>query len=177
MAQAIDASKNRPSDPRNQEVVFPIGGDPQVGNLETPINNSGLTKWYINNLPAYRQGITPLRRGLEVGMAHGYWLIGPFAKLGPLRDTDIANLAGLLSTLGLITISTAAIALYAASNPPQPHVTVTTPNPPDAFRSPEGWNTYASGFLVGGVGGAVVAYFLISNLPIIQRIFGNFFGG
>lgn len=106
-------------------------------------------------------------------MAHGYWLIGPFAKLGPLRDTDIANLAGLLSTLSLIAISTAAMALYAASNPPQPHVITTTPNPPDAFRSPEGWNTYASGFLVGGVGGAVVAYFLISNLELIQRLLGR----
>lgn len=173
MAQAISASKDRPSDPRNREVVFPAGGDPQRGNLETPINNSPLAKWYINNLPAYRPGITPLRRGLEVGMAHGYWLIGPFAKLGPLRDTDIANLAGLLSTLGLVTIMTATLALYGNSNPPQPHKTVTTPNPPDVFKSGEGWNTYASGFLIGGVGGAVVAYFILANLSLIQSVFGR----
>lgn len=63
MAQAIDASKNRPSDPRNREVVFPANRDPQNSNLETPINSSSLTKWYINNLPAYRPGITDLRRG------------------------------------------------------------------------------------------------------------------
>ncbi|MGI8499527.1 MAG: photosystem I reaction center protein subunit XI, partial [Hassallia sp.] len=31
MAQAIDASKNRPSDPRNNEVVFPEWRDPQRG--------------------------------------------------------------------------------------------------------------------------------------------------
>jgi photosystem I subunit 11 len=175
MAQAIDASKDRPSDPRNQEVVFPAARDPQRGNLETPINNSNLSKWFINNLPAYRQGITPLRRGLEVGMAHGYWLIGPFAKLGPLRDTDIANLAGLLSTLGLVTIMTASLSLYAASNPPQPHSTVTTPNPPEAAKSPEGWNTYTSGFLIGGVGGAVFAYFVLANVEVIQNVFGGFF--
>lgn len=175
MAQAVSASKDRPSDPRNREVVFPAGRDPQRGNLETPINNSPLTKWYLNNLPAYRPGITPLRRGLEVGMAHGYWLIGPFAKLGPLRDTDIANLAGLLSTLSFVTILTGLLGLYANSNPPQPHTIVTTPNPPDAFRSNEGWNTYASGFLIGGIGGAVFAYFLISNLPAIQGIFGSLF--
>lgn len=175
MVQAVSASKDRPSDPRNREVVFPATGDPQIGNLETPINNSGLAKWFINNLPAYRQGITPLRRGLEAGMAHGYWLIGPFAKLGPLRDTDVANVAGLLSTFGMILISTASIALYASVNPPQPHKTVTTPNPPNTFRSPEGWNTYASGFLIGGLGGAVVAYLIIANLPLIQNIFGNLF--
>lgn len=177
MVEAISRSKDRPSDPRNREVVFPVGRNPQNGNLETPINNSSLTKWFINNLPAYRQGITPLRRGLEVGMAHGYWLIGPFAKLGPLRDTDVANIAGLLSTLSLVTIMTVSLSLYANSIPPQPHVTVTTPNPPDAFRSPEGWNTFTSGFLIGGVGGAVVAYFVLANIELIRNIFGNIYAG
>ncbi|GAB1538889.1 photosystem I reaction center subunit XI [Scytonema sp. NUACC21] len=172
IAQAVDASKDRPSDARNREVVFPQWRDPQQGNLETPINASPLVKWYINNLPAYRPGITPFRRGLEAGMAHGYWIFGPFAKLGPLRDTANANLAGLLATLGLIVISTGAISLYANSNPPKPHVTATTPNPPDAFQSGEGWNNFASAFLIGGIGGAVVAYLLTSNLGLIQSLFG-----
>ena len=171
MAQAIDASKDRPSDPRNQEVVFPAGSDPQRGNLETPINASPLSKRIINNLPAYRQGITPLRRGLEVGMAHGYWLIGPFAKLGPLRDTDVANIAGLLSAIGTVVISTLAIELYANSNPPQPLASVTTPQVPDAYKTTSNWNSYASGFLIGGIGGAVFAYFLLSNVEVIQNLF------
>lgn len=162
VVKSIDQSKDRPRDPRNQEVVYPAFDDPQIGNLETPINSSPLVKAYINNLPAYRKGHTAIRRGLEVGMAHGYWLIGPFAKLGPLRDTDIANLAGLLSTVGLIIISTLAISLYAASNPPKPTVSVTTPNPPDAFNSAEGWNEYGSGFLIGGIGGALFAYALLA---------------
>lgn len=170
MVEAIIRSKDRPSDPRNREVVFPAGRDPQRGNLETPINNSSLVKWYINALPAYRKGITPLRRGLEVGLAHGYWLIGPFARLGPLRDTDVANIAALLSTISMVGILTFAISMYGNSNPPQPHVTVTTPNPPDAFRSSEGWNTFASGFLIGGVGGAVFAYFVLNNIAVIQRL-------
>ncbi len=172
MAQAIDASKNRPSDPRNQEVVFPAGRDPQQGNLETPINASGLSKWFINNLPAYRPGLTPFRRGLEVGMAHGYFLFGPFAKLGPLRNTANANLAGLLATIGLVIILTACLSLYANSNPNKPIATVTVPNPPDAFKSKEGWNNFGSAFLIGGLGGAVVAYFLTSNLGIIQGLAG-----
>lgn len=170
MVEAIIRSKDRPSDPRNREVVFPAGRDPQRGNLETPINNSSLVKWYINALPAYRKGITPLRRGLEVGLAHGYWLIGPFARLGPLRDTDVANIAALLSTISMVGILTFAISMYGNSNPPQPHVTVTTPNPPDAFRSSEGWNTFASGFLIGGVGGAVFAYFVLNNIAVLQRL-------
>jgi photosystem I subunit 11 len=168
-AQAVTESKDKPSDPRNREFVH-AAGDPQNGNLATPINSSDFTLALINNLPAYRQGLAPLRRGLEVGMAHGYWLLGPFAKLGPLRDTDIANLAGLLSTIGLIVISTLTISLYASSNPPAPAASITTPNPPAGLDTAEGWNEYASGFLIGGVGGATVAYFILANLAIFQNL-------
>ncbi|MBD2164475.1 photosystem I reaction center protein subunit XI [Calothrix membranacea FACHB-236] len=170
--QAVDASKNNPSDPRNREVVFPAGRDPQIGNLETPVNSSPLVKWFIGNLPAYRPGLTPFRRGLEVGMAHGYWLFGPFAKLGPLRNTPSANLAGLLGAVGLVVLLTAALSLYSHSNPPKALASVTTGNPPDAFTSNEGWNNFASAFLIGGIGGAVVAYFLTINLALIQGLVG-----
>ncbi|WP_427159203.1 photosystem I reaction center protein subunit XI [Aliinostoc sp. HNIBRCY26] len=169
--QAVDASKNSPGDPRNREVVFPAG-DPQIGNLETPFNSSPAVKWFINNLPAYRPGLLPFRRGLEVGMAHGYLLFGPFAKLGPLRNADNANLAGLLASIGLVVILTACLSLYSNSNPPKALASVTVPNPPDAFNSKEGWNNFASAFLIGGIGGAVTAYFLTSNLAIIQGLIG-----
>ncbi|BAZ53408.1 photosystem I reaction centre subunit XI/PsaL [Nostoc sp. NIES-4103] len=173
MAQAVDASKNLPSDPRNREVVFPAGRDPQIGNLETPINSSPLVKWYINNLPAYRPGLSVGRRAIEIGAAHGYWIFGPFAKLGPLRASDNANLAGLLSAIGLVVLLTAALSLYANSNPPKALASVTVPNPPaDAFNSKESWNNFASSFLIGGIGGAVVAYFVTTNLGLIQGLFG-----
>ncbi len=173
MAQAVDASKNNPSDPRNQEVVFPAFGDPQLGNLETPVNSSRLIADFIKNLPAYRPGLTPSRRALEVGMAHGYWLFGPFAKFGPLRDTANANLAGLLGAIGLVVVLTGALSLYANSNPPKALASVTVPNPPaDAFNSKESWNNFGSSFLIGGIGGAVVAYFLTGNLELIQGLFG-----
>ncbi|WGV27825.1 photosystem I reaction center protein subunit XI [Halotia branconii] len=173
MAQAVDASKDLPSDPRNREVVTSAGRDPQQGNLETPVNSSPLVKWFINNLPAYRPGLNPSRRGLEVGMAHGYLLFGPFAKLGPLRNTVNANLAGVLSAIGLVIVLTACLSLYANSNPPKALASVTVPNPPvDAFNSKESWNHFASSFLIGGIGGAVVAYLLTSNLGIIQGLFG-----
>lgn len=172
MAQAVDASKNLPSDPRNREVVFAANRDPQQGNLETPINSSPFSKWFIGNLPAYRPGLTPFRRGLEVGMAHGYFIFGPFAKLGPLRNAANANLAGLLGSIGLVVILTAALSLYSNTNPGKPLASVTVPNPPDSFNSKEGWNNFASAFLIGGIGGAVVAYFLTSNLAFIQGIGG-----
>lgn len=145
-------------------------GDSPTGELATPINASGFSTWFINNLPAYRQGLTPFRRGLEVGMAHGYWLLGPFAELGPLRDELNGDLAGLFSTLGLVLISTLAIALYAATNPPQPQPTVTVPKIPDAFTSAKGWDNYAVGFLIGGVGGAIFAYFVLINASVIRGV-------
>ena len=84
--------------------IKPYNDDPFVGHLATPITSSSLTRAILKNLPAYRFGLTPLLRGLEIGLAHGYFLIGPFAKLGPLRNSDIGLLAGFLSTVGLILI-------------------------------------------------------------------------
>ncbi|WP_416674531.1 photosystem I reaction center subunit XI [Egbenema bharatensis] len=164
----IERSNERPSDPRNQEVVNPAS-DPQNGNLATPINASGFTKAFINNLPAYRKGLSPLRRGLEVGLAHGYWLVGPFVTFNPLRYTDVGPIAGLFSAIGTILIATLAISLYAVSNPPQPVATITTPNPPQAFRNEEGWNEYGTGFFLGGIGGAIVAYTLLVNVGLFQE--------
>ncbi|NJK49516.1 photosystem I reaction centre subunit XI PsaL [Candidatus Gracilibacteria bacterium] len=165
----IERSNSNPRDPRNREVVF-AADSPYNGNLATPINSSPLVKTFINNLPAYRPGLTPLRRGLEVGLAHGYWLVGPFFEFNPMRFNEYGSLIALLSTVSLILISTLAISLYAGSNPPAPTVTITTPNPPKALADSEGWNEYASGFFIGGVGGAILAYAILSNIDV----FGNF---
>lgn len=172
MTQKVNASKNNSGDARNQQVVFAASGNPQLGNLETPINSSPLIKWFIGNLPAYRPDLTPFRRGLEVGMAHGYLLFGPFSKLGPLRNATSANLAGMLSTIGLVVILTACLSMYANSNPNKPVAMVTVPQPSIAFNTTEGWNNFASAFLIGGIGGAVTAYFLTTNLTFIQGLFG-----
>jgi photosystem I subunit 11 len=112
-----------------------------------------LVKWFISNLPAYRPGLNPFRRGLEVGMAHGYLLFGPFHRLGPLRNAPNATLAGLLGSLGLVVILTACLSLYANSNPGKALASIAVPNPPvDAFNSKESWNNFASAFLIGGIG-------------------------
>jgi photosystem I subunit 11 len=147
------------------------GGDPQVGNLATPINSSPFAKAFLNSLPAYRAGLSPNRRGLEVGMAHGYFLYGPFAIFGPLRDSDVADVAGLLAAIGLISILTIALSLYAAAGVSKPEPTVTTPNPPAELSTKEGWNEFGSGFFLGGCGGAIFAYFLCTTphlLPLMN---------
>lgn len=171
--QKISESKDRPADPRNREVVRPAFNDPFRGNFETPVNASDFSRVFINNLPAYRRGLSAQRRGLEVGMAHGYWLIGPFAVFGPLRNTDVAYLAALLATIGLIVISTIAISLYASVHQPPSQPIVTTPGVPDTYKTQEGWNEYASGFLVGGIGGAIFAYALL-DFVVGRDFFGYF---
>jgi photosystem II CP43 chlorophyll apoprotein len=75
---------------------------PERGDLDTPINANDLTISLLRNLPFYREGLAPFSRGLEIGMAHGYFLLGPFAKLGPLRDSELANVVGLMSSIGLL---------------------------------------------------------------------------
>lgn len=144
------------------DFVRPSGGDPQIGNLETPINSSAFSQIFIGNLPAYRKGLSPLRRGLEVGMAHGYLLYGPFALGGPFRNSEsLSSLMGLIGAAGLVIILTICLSLYGSVTKAQPVATVTTPNPPD--YSPEAWSEFATGFLIGGGGGALTAYWLVSS--------------
>ena len=94
------------------EMVTSFAGNPQNGNLSTPVNSSDFTLWLLKNLPFYRPGLSPIFRGLEIGMAHGYFIIGPFAKLGPLRDSEQANLVGLLSACILVLIMTICLSIY-----------------------------------------------------------------
>ncbi|MGF1496101.1 MAG: photosystem I reaction center subunit XI [Elainellaceae cyanobacterium] len=138
--------------------------DPQIGNLATPVNSSAFTKAFINNLPAYRAGLSPQRRGLEIGMAHGYLLYGPFALLGPLRDTNVAEFAGAAAAVLLVLILTICLSIYSSSGVAKPVATITNPNPPDAFSTSEGWSEFAGGFLIGGMGGVIFAYLLLQIL-------------
>ncbi|MEB3337527.1 MAG: photosystem I reaction center subunit XI, partial [Leptolyngbyaceae bacterium] len=148
----------------------------QIGYLATPINSSDLTLNFLKNLPIYRSGLSPLTRGLEIGMAHGYWLIGPFAKLGPLRDSTSANLAGLIAAAGVIVIATVCLSLYGSvtferrlETLPRPAFAETVPNVPTSLQSVDGWSQFSGGFLIGGVGGAIFAYLLLSNLDLLRQ--------
>jgi photosystem I subunit 11 len=149
-----------------EQVVKPYQGDPFVGNLSTPINDSSFTRAFIGNLPAYRKGLSPLLRGLEIGMAHGYFLVGPWTVFGPLRDSEEAALGGLIAAVALILIATLCLSSYGLA---------TFQNDDDnssknSLQTSEGWSQFAGGFFIGAVGGAFVAYLLLTNLPILDSI-------
>ncbi len=147
------------------QVVKAYNDDPFTGHLSTPISDSGFTKAFIGNLPAYRKGLSPILRGLEVGMAHGYFLVGPWTLLGPLRDSDHAYLGGLIGALALILVATAALSSYGLVS------FQGKKGNDDSLQSSEGWSQFSAGFFVGASGGAFVAYFLLDHLNIIDGIF------
>jgi len=151
--------------------VIGNGGSPEIGNLATPINSSPFVKAFINGLPAYRAGLSANRRGLEIGMAHGYLLFGPFVTYGPLRNTDLGATAGLLLAVGLVSILTICLSLYgnAGSGPDKGESTVTVANPPMDLFTKAAWSEFASGFLLGGCGGAAFAFFLFTT-PFAQAV-------
>ena len=139
--------------------IKPYNDDPFVGHLATPITSSSLTRALLKNLPAYRFGLTPLLRGLEIGLAHGYFLIGPFAKLGPLRNSDIGLLAGFFSTVGLILILTLGLTIYGAASFNQNKIGG------DGLQTKKSWDQFKGGFFVGACGSAGFAFICLSSIP------------
>jgi photosystem I subunit 11 len=142
--------------------IKPYNDDPFVGHLATPITSSAVTRALLRNLPAYRAGLTPLLRGLEIGLAHGYFLIGPFAKLGPLRNSDIALYAGFLSTLGLILILTLGLTIYGAAV-----FKSTTDATENQLQTRKAWDQFKGGFFVGACGSAGFALICLSSIPSV----------
>jgi len=148
--------------PLFEGIVVPPENDPQIGMLATPVSSSPLTKIWVKNLPIYRPGLSPLVRGLEIGMAHGYLLLGPFLKLGPLRNTDQALLAGFGGASGLVVILSVCLFIYGGAvfqGRRQP-----VGNLPDNLRTYGDWSLFTSGFLVGGVGGVIFASFMLLEI-------------
>ena len=139
------------------EFIKPYNNDPYVGNLSTPVTTSTATKLYLGNLPIYRKGLTPLQRGLEIGMAHGYFLIGPFYILGPLRNSENALFSGLLSDLGLILVLILGLTIYGVASFQEVKTN-------EGLESTKGWRNFTSGFSIGAFGGAIVAYILLLNI-------------
>merc|ERR1711981_912085 len=83
--------------------------------LETPVTSAPMVATYLSNLPAYRIGVSPSLRGVEVGLAHGFFLPGPFIKLGPLRNVPgTAEVVGCVSAVCLAIILTACLSIYGA---------------------------------------------------------------
>lgn len=153
----------------SNQVVKPYNGDPFTGHLSTPISDSAFTRAFIGNLPAYRKGLSPILRGLEVGMAHGYFLMGPWTLLGPLRDSEYQYIGSLINVLALILVATAALSSYGLVSFQGEQSTS------DSLQTADGWSQFAAGFFVGGMGGAFVAFFLLENLGVVDGIFRGLF--
>ena len=137
------------------DVIAPFQGDPFVGHLSTPITSSNLIKIYLSLLPAYKAGLSPLLRGINIGFVHAYFLVGPFVKLGPLRNSEVANFIGLLSGLSLIVILTTCLLIYGFVTFSQKNE---SKNTLVDFLTAKGWRQFTSGFIVGGFGGCSIAY-------------------
>lgn len=155
------------------QVIQPINGDPFIGSLETPVTSSPLIAWYLSNLPAYRTAVSPLLRGIEVGLAHGFLLVGPFVKTGPLRNTPYAGGAGSLGAAGLIVILSICLTMYgiASFNEGEPStapgLTLTgRKKEPDQLQTADGWAKFTGGFFFGGISGVTWAYFLLYVLDL-----------
>ena len=142
--------------------IKPYNDDPFVGNLATPVSTSSFTRNLLSNLPAYRVGLSPILRGLEIGITHGYFLVGPFYKLGPLRNSDVALLAGFFASVGLIFIMTACLSIYGV-------VSFEESEASDQLQTEKGWRQFTSGWLLGAIGGSTFAYILISNVAFLQN--------
>lgn len=158
------------ADSQNQ-VVKPINGDPFVGFLETPVTSAPIVAAFLSNLPAYRTGVSPLLRGVEIGLTHGFFLVGPFIKLGPLRNVaGEAEIAGCLSGAGLVLILSVCLSIYGSAQfQSKPTIGVKTlsgrPVARDPLQSADGWDKFTAGWTVGGLSGTAFAYLLTQTLP------------
>jgi len=156
------------------EIIKPYQGNPFVANLSTPINDSTLAKAFINNLPAYRKGLTPFMRGLEIGMAHGYFLVGPEVVVGPLRETAHgANLSGLITAIFITASACLGISIFALTTfqgNPRGAYNSYSKDPLRPLRTREQWNQLNGGIFLGSMGGAVFAYFLLENFDALDAI-------
>uniref|UniRef100_UPI003467ED9E Photosystem I reaction center subunit XI n=1 Tax=Fittonia albivenis TaxID=141305 RepID=UPI003467ED9E len=155
------------------QVIQPINGDPFIGSLETPITSSPLIAWYLSNLPGYRTAVDPLLRGIEVGLAHGYLLVGPFVITGPLRNAPNHGAVGSLGAAGLIVILSITLTMYGIASFKEgdpstaPSLTLTgRKKVPDPLQTADGWARFTGGFFFGGISGVIWAYFLLYVLDL-----------
>ena len=121
--------------------------------VEVPniVNSSELAQVYLDSLPLYRAGLKPGERGLEIGLAHGYFLIGPFLTVGTMRKSPHALIISYLCTIGLLIIMFGGLAVY---------LTVSYEN--DTENYPKMKN-FANGIFIGLFGGSLFPFLLMLN--------------
>ena len=93
-----------------------------------------------------------------------------------MRNSEQANLIGLLGACGLVAILTICLSIYGAASFRKewrsdfPTYATANPDVPDSLKTSGGWSHFAASFLVGGMGGAFFAYLVYDNLDVLQAI-------
>merc|ERR1711862_828200 len=155
----------------NADVIQPLNNDPFIGMMETPVTSAPVVVNYLSNLPIYRIDVPTLARGFEIGLAHGFFLPGPFIKLGPLRNIDdTAEVAGCMSAAGLVLILAVCMSIYGdISFQRKTTVDIKTLSGrmivPHELQSSSGWANLASGWLAGGLSGVLYCYLCTQFFP------------
>lgn len=139
------------------EIVSSFENDPFVGHLSTPITTSRITKTYLSLLPAYQQNMSSLLRGINIGFVHGYFLLGPFVDLGPLRNSSVAAFIGFVSASSLLIILTTGLVIYGWVS-----FSKSKKNSKREWFTAKKWRQFTSGFIVGGLSGVSLAYLLLN---------------
>jgi photosystem II CP43 chlorophyll apoprotein len=148
---------------RSGDFVGRTAAEVQVASVPTGVSFSDITVTFLRNLPLYRKGLSAIVRGLEVSLAHGYFLVGLLAVLIRLQEKGLTPLAGLLATLTLILMW--AIALSVGDRPNQ--------EKDNSFywhKTPEDGSLFRGGFVIGGTSGAFLGYLLLENVSGIDAI-------
>eukprot|EP00931_Biecheleriopsis_adriatica_P016086 TRINITY_DN1197_c0_g1_i5.p1 TRINITY_DN1197_c0_g1~~TRINITY_DN1197_c0_g1_i5.p1 ORF type:complete len:400 (-),score=89.00 TRINITY_DN1197_c0_g1_i5:66-1175(-) len=132
------------------------GKEPFAGDqVQTLIENGGFGKQFLANMAFYRDGLKPWQRGLEIGMAHGYFLIGPFTSLGPLRNTPEAATVGLLCGCAIVGLVSIGGLIFGSTIKP-------TRFDKEGDKPAAGFIEMINWHAVGGLGGAGFAHALIT---------------
>merc|ERR1711976_855236 len=150
------------------QIIQPLNGDPFIGMLETPITSAPIVTKYLSYLPCYRLSVSTNARGVEVGLAHGFF------KPGPLRNVEgSAEIAGCMSAAGLILILAVCLSMYGSTSFQRKNIVgVKTLSGrsivPDELFSSNGWSEFTSGWVVGGLSGVMYCYLCTQFFPLYK---------
>merc|ERR1712061_697485 len=145
------------------QVIQPLNGDPFIGMLETPITSAPIVTKYLSYLPCYRLSVSTNARGVEVGLAHGFFMPGPFIKLGPLRNVEgSAEIAGCMSAAGLILILAVCLSMYGSTSFQRKNIVGVKTLSGRSI----GWSEFTSGWVVGGLSGVMYCYLCTQFFPL-----------
>lgn len=123
--------------------------------VQTWMTSSGFARQYLGNWAFYRKGLQPWQRGLEIGLAHGYFLVGPFKSAGPLRDTPEAATVALICAAAVIGIVSSGGLLFGAVEKPTMFDREGEPKG-SGFQEMINWHAF------GALGGAGFAHALLT---------------